>query len=65
MINSLIGLFINTIWVSMLYDSKTYWGFFVTRIFQYAVLIPLNFVLIPVLMGLCGKISKVTFGGSR
>lgn len=64
-INSLIGLFINTIWVSMLYDSKTYWGFFVTRIFQYAVLIPLNFVLIPVLMGLCGKISKVTFGGSR
>ncbi len=64
-INSMIGLFINTIWVSVLYDSKTYWGFFLTRIFQYALLIPLNLALIPILIRLCEKLSRLTDRGAR
>lgn len=59
-INSLIGLFINTVWVSILYDSKAYWGWFMYRLPQYAVLIPLNLVLIPALIHLCKKLRKFT-----
>lgn len=59
-INSLIGLFINTVWVSILYDSKAYWGWWMYRLPQYAVLIPLNLVLIPTLIHLCEKLSKFT-----
>ena len=59
-INCLIGLFVNTIWVSILYDSKAYWGWFVYRLPQYAILIPLNLVLIPAIIHLCGKLKKFT-----
>ncbi len=47
--NLLLGLFVNTIWVSILYGSKTYWGWFVYRLPEYAILIPLNILFIPVL----------------
>jgi len=59
-INSLIGLFINTVWVSILYESKAYWGWFMYRLPQYAVLIPLNLVLIPALLHLSEKLNKFT-----
>ena len=59
-INCLIGLFVNTIWVSILYDSKAYWGWFVYRLPQYAILIPLNLVLIPAIIHLCGQLKKFT-----
>lgn len=53
LINNLIfGLLINTIWVSLLYGSKTYLGWFLYRLPEYAILIPLNLFFIPVLFRL-------------
>ena len=50
--NLLLGLCVNTLWVSQLYGSKTYWGWFVYRLPEYAVLVPLNLLLLPVLLRL-------------
>jgi ECF transporter S component (folate family) len=56
LINNLIfGLLINTVWVSILYNSKTYLGWFIYRLPEYAILIPVSFVLIPVTV----KFSKI------
>lgn len=61
LINSLvIGLCINTLWVSILYGSKTYWGWFVYRLPEYAVLIPLNLIFLPFLCRLAPKLAKYT-----
>lgn len=58
-INSVVfGLLVNTLWVSMLYDSKSYLGYFIMRIPEYAIMIPLNIVLIPVILRLCGNVEK-------
>ena len=54
----LIGLFVNTAWISMLYDSKTYWGFFVSRLLEYAVLLPVQLILIPVAVRLCARLKR-------
>ncbi len=62
LINNLIfGLLINTIWVSILYGSRTYWGWFVYRLPEYAILIPLNLFFIPVLFRL-GAILRRRMG---
>ena len=51
-INQLIlGLFVNTLWISILYGSP-YGALFVTRIFQSMVLIPVQIIVI-------GSITKV------
>ncbi|MBQ7173675.1 MAG: folate family ECF transporter S component [Clostridia bacterium] len=48
--NCLLGLFLNTLWISQLYTTNTYWGFFVGRLAtEYAILLPLNLILIPVI----------------
>lgn len=46
----IIGLFINTVWISMLYGSKTYTGWFVYRLIEYAVLVPVQIAVLPVLL---------------
>lgn len=44
----ILGLFLNTLWISQLYSSKTYWGFFISRLStEYSILFPLNLILIP------------------
>ena len=53
-----IGLFINTAWVSMLYGSKTYWGWFLYRLLEYAVLVPVQLALVPAVVKLCGRIKE-------
>ena len=53
-----IGLFINTAWVSMLYGSKTYWGWFVYRLPEYAILVPIELIVLPALVKLSGRIKK-------
>ena len=50
--NLILGLLVNTIWVSILYGSKTYWGWFLYRLPEYAILVPLNFIFIPILFRL-------------
>ena len=54
----IIGLFVNTAWVSMLYGSKTYWGWFLYRLLEYAVLVPVQLALIPAALKLCGRITR-------
>ena len=59
LINCLVlGLLVNTIWVSQLYGSKTYWGWFVYRLTEYAILVPAQIVIAPMLLKLCEQLKK-------
>lgn len=62
--NIVFGLLINTAWVAMLYGSKTYAGWFLYRLSEYAVLIPMNLILTPVLLKLCDQLRKSSLTGS-
>ncbi|MBR5923085.1 MAG: folate family ECF transporter S component [Clostridia bacterium] len=55
----LFGLIINTAWVSMLYDSKTYWGWFLYRILEYSLMIPVQIVIIPLLIRISDPVRKI------
>lgn len=58
-INSIVfGLLLNTWWVSMLYGSRTYIGWFVYRLPQYAILIPVNILLIPAILRLGKELER-------
>ncbi len=59
--NIIIGLCINTCWVAMLYGSRTYWGWFTYRLAEYAILVPLQLVMIPILLRLCRDLRKIAF----
>ena len=54
-----LGLLVNTLWVSILYGSKTYWGWFVYRLPEYAVLIPVSAILIPAILKLTEVLRKI------
>ena len=54
---AVLGLLVNTAWVSMLYDSKTYWGWFLYRLGEYAVLIPVQLIVIPLLITAANRIK--------
>ena len=56
--NLVLGLCVNTLWVSQLYGSRTYWGWFTYRLPEYAVLVPLNLLLLPVLIRLAEQVKK-------
>lgn len=59
LINGIVlGLFVNTVWVSILYGSKTYWGWFMYRLPEYALMVPVKIIIIPVIIKLCEKIKK-------
>lgn len=57
---SSVGMFLTTYWITILYGKNTYWANFNLRLTQYAILIPLNLVLIPALIHLCAKLKKFT-----
>ena len=60
LINTLVlGLFVNTAWVSMLYGSKTYWGWFSYRLVEYAILVPVKLVITPMLLQLAKPLRKI------
>ncbi len=61
---ALIGLVVNTYWVSRLYGSKTYGGWFSYRLVEYAILIPVQLLLIPALLRLCTLLKKAGLGGT-
>ncbi len=56
--NLILGLIVNTIWVSILYGSRTYWGWFIYRLPEYAILVPLNLILLPALLRLAERLKK-------
>lgn len=57
--NLVMGLAVNTYWVSMLYGSKSYLGWAVYRLTEYALLIPLNILLVPVILKLTGELRRL------
>jgi len=61
LINNLIfGLCINTIWITMLYGSKTYGALFLSRLStEYAILIPMQLILIPLLSRMERPLSRI------
>lgn len=61
----IVSLFIDTIWVAMLYGSKTYWGWFMYRIPQFLLLVPLNIILIPILDKLAKQLVKLGLAGKK
>ena len=56
--NLVIGLCIDTLWIAILYSSKTYWGYFIGRIPQFLVISVMNLVFIPILQQVCKRIKK-------
>ncbi|MBE6724886.1 MAG: folate family ECF transporter S component [Ruminococcaceae bacterium] len=56
--NFVIGLAIDTLWIAILYSSKTYWGYFVGRIPQFAAITAMNLILIPLLEKFCGTLNR-------
>ena len=56
--NFLIGLGLDTLWIAVLYGKQTYWGYFLTRIPQFAALTAMQLCLIPLLRRLCALIEK-------
>ncbi len=59
LINSLLlGLCVNTAWVSMLYGSRTYLGWLLYRLPEYAILVPVQLVVLPILLKLCDLLRR-------
>lgn len=54
-----LGLLVNTIWVSQLYGSKTYLGWLLYRLPEYAVLVPVQILFAPVLKRLAGLLNRM------
>lgn len=65
LINCLLGLFVNTLWVAQLYGSRTYWGWFVYRLPQHGFLVAMQLILIPLLLKLCETLEKAGFGSDK
>lgn len=57
--NIVFGLLVNTIWVSILYDSRSYWGWFLYRLPEYAVLVPISAILTPAIFKLTNELKKI------
>lgn len=58
--NSVIfALFLNTLWISQLYDSKTYWGFFISRIPQELGMGAVKLIFIPILVPIARQLRKL------
>ena len=58
-INSVVfGLLLNTLWVSQLYGSKTYIGWFIYRLGEYALKIPMYLIIVPALIPLARRLVK-------
>ncbi len=62
LINNLIfGLCVNTVWITQLYGSKTYGALFLSRLTtEYAILVPMQLILIPLLYELKKPLSRIT-----
>ncbi len=59
-INSCMGLFLNTLWVSQLYSDRTYWAWLVYRVPEYIVEIPLRVLVVPMIKPVANILTKIT-----
>ena len=56
---AVLGLLVNTVWISQLYGSKTYWGWLVSRIPQEVGLAVVKAALAPVLVQAARQLYKL------
>ena len=54
----IIGLLINSVWVAQLYGKRTYTGWIVYRLTEYAVMIPVQIIFVPVVKKIAKMLSK-------
>lgn len=54
---TVINLFLNSYWLSLLYGSKTYWGWIVARASTYAVEAPVQMVVLYLCMQLLSRMN--------
>ena len=54
----IIGLAVDTLWIAILYSTKTYWGYFTGRIPQFVAITVMNLALIPLIMKFCATLKK-------
>ena len=57
--NLILGLFVNSLWLSQLYGSKTYGGWVVYRLTEYAVMVPIQIALAPVVRKIALTLEKL------
>lgn len=57
----LLGLLVNTEWVAQLWGSRTYFGWLLYRLPEYAVMIPVNVLLASVCLPLAETLKKSGF----
>lgn len=55
----IVGLLINTLWISQLYGSRTYTGWMVYRLTQYAVMIPVELCMAPFVRSLSKRLERI------
>ncbi len=55
------SLLLNTLWISQLYDSKSYWGYFISRIPQELGLGAVKLAAIPLLAPIARKLCRMGF----
>lgn len=57
--NLVIGLLINTVWVAQLYGSRTYSGWLLYRLTEYAVTVPVQIALAPAVKLLARRLKPM------
>jgi ECF transporter S component (folate family) len=58
-INCLVfGLVLNSYWLSLIYTKRSFYYFFSMRLVEYAVLIPVQIIITPVLMKFVGRMRR-------
>ena len=62
---AVLGLFVNTIWVAQLYGSRTYGGWFMYRLPEYSIMIPVQMVIIPALLQVADLLKKAGLTGEK
>ena len=60
-LGTLPNLFLNSLWLSILYSSKTYWMWVVSRAASYLIEIPIQVVVISAVLHALGKFRFPTF----
>lgn len=59
-INNLVfGLLVNSFWLSQLYGSKTYIGWLVYRLPEYAVMVPTQIIFAPIVKRIARKLDTI------
>ena len=54
----LLGLLLNTFWLSLVYTNRSFYYFFTMRLVEYAVLIPVQIIMIPFIITLAKRLRK-------